>query len=110
MQKYGLFITLQHLKLKVANLTQTRPMPIQSGMLRSSWWYWFKIGHLDLNIRQVKGLTINKYKTFYDNLQILCIQNNYNVDDLWNSNNAHASKQTNTQEFKFWLRGIQTTL
>ncbi len=45
-----------------------------------------KTKHLDLNIRQVKCLTINNCKTFYDNLQMLCIQNNYN---------AHASKQTN---------------
>lgn len=39
MQKCGLLITLQHLKLKVVKLTQTKLSPIWNDVLGSSWWY-----------------------------------------------------------------------
>jgi hypothetical protein len=62
--------------MKVAKLTQTRPTPFQGGILRSSQWYWFKRRHLELNIRQAKGLDINRTQgltiqscqKFYQNL------------------------------------------
>lgn len=39
MQKVGLSFTLQQLKLKVAEVTQTRLMFFQNGVLGSGWWY-----------------------------------------------------------------------
>jgi hypothetical protein len=39
MYEVGLLISLQWLKTKVENLTQTRPTPFQGGVLGSSWWY-----------------------------------------------------------------------
>jgi hypothetical protein len=52
--------------------------------------YWFKTKHPNLSITQAKGLevskeqglTINSYKTFNDNLQILYTQNNYNANHV----------------------------
>jgi hypothetical protein len=41
MQKCGLSITLQQLNMKVAELTQTRPIPFKHGVLGKTWWYWF---------------------------------------------------------------------
>jgi hypothetical protein len=35
MQKVGLSFTLQQLKLKVIEITQTRPMPFRNGVSRS---------------------------------------------------------------------------
>jgi len=51
MQKMGLPITLQQLKLKMVEFTQTRPIPFHNGIPRVSWWYWFKHDHLELNIK-----------------------------------------------------------
>jgi hypothetical protein len=41
MQKVGLFVTLQQLKLKVANVevTHTRPTPFQNNVLGINWWF-----------------------------------------------------------------------
>ncbi len=46
MQKVGFFFTLQQLKLKVAEVTQTKLMPFQNGILGSVWWYLLKKHHL----------------------------------------------------------------
>lgn len=74
--KCGLSIILQKVKLKVVELTQTRPAPFWSGVPKNSQWYQFKTRHPNFIIKQVKGLnafraqglTINNYKTFCDNL------------------------------------------
>jgi hypothetical protein len=51
---------------------------------------------------------VDYYKTFYDNLQILYIQNNYNENYVWNLNKT--SIQTKTHEFEFWPKRVQTML
>jgi len=44
MQKVGLSISLQHFKMKVAKLTQTRPTPFFRAIPRT-FWYEFKRRH-----------------------------------------------------------------
>jgi hypothetical protein len=39
MQKCGLLIILHQLKLKVVELTQSRPTPFWNGVLKNNWWY-----------------------------------------------------------------------
>ncbi len=46
--------------MKVAKLTQTKPTPFQGGVPKTSWWYWFKRTHLELNICQAEGLDISQ--------------------------------------------------
>ncbi len=41
MQIARLFITLQQLKLKVVEVTQTKSTPFRNDVLGASWWYWF---------------------------------------------------------------------
>jgi hypothetical protein len=60
MQDVGLSISVQQLKMKVAKFTQTKSTPFQGGILKTSWWYWFKCKHLEFNICQVQGLDINR--------------------------------------------------
>jgi hypothetical protein len=36
MQKVGLLVTLQQLKMKVVEITQTRPTPFQNGVPRNT--------------------------------------------------------------------------
>jgi hypothetical protein len=39
MQKVGLSINIQHLKMKVVKISETKPTPFQNGVLRNSWWF-----------------------------------------------------------------------
>ncbi len=39
MQKCGLLIILHQFELKVVELTQSRPTPFWSGVLKNNWWY-----------------------------------------------------------------------
>jgi hypothetical protein len=79
MQEVGLPITLQQLKMKMVEGTQTRPTPFYNGIHGASWWYWFQHRHLEFNIGQAKrfevckthGLTNSAYQMFYTNLQML---------------------------------------
>jgi hypothetical protein len=39
MQKVGLFVNIQQLKMKVVEITETKPTPFQSSILRDNWWF-----------------------------------------------------------------------
>jgi hypothetical protein len=59
MQECELLITLQQLKMKIVEFTQTRPTPFKHGIPRKSWWNWFSRRHLEINIRVVEGLEVS---------------------------------------------------
>jgi hypothetical protein len=48
MQDVRLSISLQQLKMKEVELTQTRPTSFQGGVPKTFWCYWFKHTHLEL--------------------------------------------------------------
>jgi hypothetical protein len=50
MQEVGLLITLQQLKMKIVEFTQTKLAPFYNGIPSASWWYRFKHHHLEFNI------------------------------------------------------------
>jgi hypothetical protein len=54
MQEYGLSITIQQLKLKVVEITQTRPTPFKDVVPRNSWWKWFQKRQPNISIRQAE--------------------------------------------------------
>jgi hypothetical protein len=60
MQEVGLPITLQELKMKMVEVTQTRLARFYNGIPGDSWWYWFKHHHLEFNIRQAERLEVCK--------------------------------------------------
>jgi hypothetical protein len=60
MQECGLFITLQQLKMKVAEVTQTRPTPLKNGMPTESWWHWLQKRHPNISIKVAEGLEVSK--------------------------------------------------
>jgi len=39
MQKGGLFVKIQQLKMKVVEINETKPTPFQNGVLKYSWWF-----------------------------------------------------------------------
>jgi hypothetical protein len=104
MQEVGLPITLQQLKMKMVQVTQTKPAPFYNGIPGASWWYWFKHCHLEFNIKQVErlevctthGLTNTACQTSYTNLQMLYTKHNYNTNHIWNFNDTRiqARKQS----------------
>jgi hypothetical protein len=51
MQERELSISLQQLKMKVAELTQTKATPFRDGIPSNSWWYWFKCRHPKINLQ-----------------------------------------------------------
>ncbi len=50
MQKCGLSISLQQLKMKIIELKQTRVTPLWDGIPCNNQWYRFKHKHLEVNI------------------------------------------------------------
>ncbi len=103
MQEVGLPITLQQLKMKMLEFTQTRLAPFYNGIPSASWWYWFKHCHLEFNIKQAKrlevytaqGLTNSACQMSYTNLQMLYTKHNYITNHIWNFNDIiiQARKQ-----------------
>jgi hypothetical protein len=79
MQEWGLSITIQQFKLKVIEITQTKPAPFKDVVPRNSWWKWFQKRQPNISIRQIEGLKvlraqgfiIDSYKSFYSNLATL---------------------------------------
>jgi hypothetical protein len=104
MQECDLSISLHQLKLKVAKLTQTCATPFKNGILRTSWWHWFKQKHLEISIRmaerldisRAQGITLATYNSFYDNLQSLYNKHNYFPNHKWNCDEIgiQANKQS----------------
>jgi hypothetical protein len=104
MQEVGLPITLQQLKMKMLEFTQTRLAPFYNGIPSASWWYWFKHCHLEINIKQAKrlevyttqGLTNSACQMSYTNLQMLYTKHNYITNHIWNFNDTiiQARKQS----------------
>lgn len=79
MQEVGHFIFVIQLKVKVAEITQTRATPFSHGIPKDFWWEWFKVRHPALSVRvaqgldlaRANGLTVEHCKSFYDNLNKL---------------------------------------
>jgi hypothetical protein len=71
--------------LKVAKITQTRPMPFRQVIPGSGWLRWWKHRHLKLTLRMPQGLEIvrahalcrENVDIFYDNLVTLHSMHNY---------------------------------
>ena len=78
-------LSLEQLRLKVALLTQERPMPFTNGVPGPAWVRWFKKRHPALSLWQSQGLDVARAKglcpenveTFYKNLEDLYAKYQY---------------------------------
>jgi hypothetical protein len=59
----GQSVSIQQLKLKVAEITQSRPTPFTKGIPGDSWWNLFKRRHPDLSIG-VTEVRQSRFKPF----------------------------------------------
>lgn len=92
MQEYGLPLSMDQLRLKVAEMTQQRVTPFRDCIPGNGWLKWFKKRHPNLSLRQSQGLEIARakdlcaenIKSFYSNLSNLSDKEKYPPNRIWN--------------------------
>ena len=91
-------LNIAQLKLKVAEITQTRMTPFTNGIPGKSWVKWFKQRHPNLVLRFLQALDLNRTRAlcpqsvaqFYNNLESLYQQHNYETSQIWNCDERGA--------------------
>jgi hypothetical protein len=79
MQELGYPLTIGQLRLKVAEMVETRDNPFRNGIPGAVWLRWFRHCHPNLSLRSTQGLEVNRARnlcpenvaSFYHNLQTL---------------------------------------
>jgi hypothetical protein len=105
MVRWGHALTPTQLRVKVAQLTQTRPTPFTNGMPGISWLKWFRKRHPEFTLRQPQGLEMKRAKalcpenvaSLYMNLSNLYDQNKYEPHQIWNIDESGAQACKNGQ-------------
>ena len=103
------------LKLKVAEICQSRETPFKDGIPGRSWLKWFKKRHphlvmripQGLNMKRAKNLCPSQVQAFYENLQTLYNQEEYPPSHLWNVNESWANASRNGFGKVFAPRGTR---
>jgi hypothetical protein len=96
MQDLGFPLTILHLKLKVAIITQGKDAPFTNSILRIRLLRWLKKTHFKLSLRLaqgldakwVKNLCTKNVKIFYDNLTSLYDTYQYSPSCIWDHNES----------------------
>lgn len=86
-------VSILDVKLKVAEICQTRHTLFSNGIPGKSWWESFRKRHPKLVFRVSEGLDQSRasrfrpeiVKTLHDNLQKLYAQHNYPPSNIWNA-------------------------
>ena len=101
------------LKLKVAEICQTRGTPFKDGIPGKSWLILFQKRHPHLVLRTPQPLQVCRARnlcpsmvyTFYTNLQHLYNQHNYQPSHIWNVDESGANASRNGVGKVFAARG-----
>ena len=116
MVKISCPLNIAQLKLKVAEITQTRKTPFTNGMLGKSWIKWFREKHPFLVLRSPEALDMNRAKAlcpqhvtfFYKNLEDLYSQHQYESSQVWNCDENGAEANKNGERMVLAGRGIRS--
>jgi len=103
MQDLGYPLTITQLRLKVAEIVQTRETPFRDGIPGSSWLRWWRCRHLDLVLRSTQGLETNRARvlcpknvaSFYHNFQTVYAKYSYDEHHIWNCDETGAQAGRN---------------
>jgi hypothetical protein len=103
MQDLGYPLTIGQLRLKVAQMVETRENPFRNGIPGAGWLRWFRRRHPNLALRSTQGLEVNRARnlcpenvsSFYHNLQTLYGQHKYNSNHIWNCDESGAQAGRN---------------
>ena len=98
MQEYGHPLSMDQLRLKVAEMVQYRVTPFHDGIPGNGWIKWFKKRHPNLTLRlseglefsRARGLCLENVRSFYSNIQQLYNKENYPAERIWNSDETGA--------------------
>jgi hypothetical protein len=98
MQELGYPLTIGQLRLKVAEMVETRHNPFRNGIPGVGWLRWFRRRHPNLSLRSTQGLEVNRARnlcpenvaSLYHNLQTLYARHNYSADHIWNYDESGA--------------------
>ena len=109
-------LTPTDLKLKVAEICQTRHTPFKDGIPGRSWLYWFQKRHPQLVLRQAQGLELNRAKNlcssmievFYENLENLYNKHHYQPSEIWNVDESGANAGKNGVGRVFVAKGTRS--
>ena len=96
-------LSVDDLKMKVAEICQDRQIPFGDGIPGKSWLKWFKHRHPQLVMRIPQGLDLNRARnlcppmveSFYENLQNLYNQSGYQLSNIWNVDESGANASRN---------------
>lgn len=103
MQDLGYPLTIAQLRLKVAEIVQTRVNPFRDGIPGAGWLRWWRHRHPDLVLRSTQGLETNRARglcaenvnSFYHNLSILYARHGYDSKHIWNCDETGAQAGRN---------------
>ena len=103
MQDYGYPLSMDQLRLKVAEMVHCRVTPFRDGIPRNGWIKWFKKRHPNLTLRLSEGLEFSwarglcpkNVRSFYSNLEHLYNKENYPAERIWNSDETSAQAGRN---------------
>ena len=103
MCEMGQGLTPIALKLKVYDITKSRPTPFRNGIPGKGWMRWWRHRHPELSLRvsqtletaRARGLCAENIKSFYDNLQSLLTLHQYSADRIWNCDESGAQAGRN---------------
>jgi hypothetical protein len=92
MQDLGYPLTVGDLRLKVAEIIETRVNPFTNNIPRAGWLRWFRCRHPELVLRSSQGLEVNRARglcpenvqNFYHNLLTLYDLHKYGPRQIWN--------------------------
>lgn len=96
-------LTMGDLRLKVAEIIETRVNPFTNNIPRAGWLRWFRRRYPELVLRSLQGLEVNRtrglclenVRRFYHNLLTLYEIHKYGPRKIWNWNESGAQADKN---------------
>ena len=90
MQEYAYPLSMDQLRLKVAEMVQERVTPFRDGIPGNGWIKWFRKRHPNLTLRNSEGLEFSRarglcpenVRSFYSNLEQLYRKENYPLERI----------------------------
>jgi hypothetical protein len=103
MQDLGYPLTVGELRLKVAEMTETRVNPFTNNIPGAGWLRWFRRRHPKLALHSTQGLEVNRarglcpenVRSFYHNLYTLYELHKYGLERIWNCDESGAQAGRN---------------
>ena len=109
-------LSVEDLKMKVAEICQQMIIPFRDGIPSKSWLKWFKKRHSTLVMRTPQGLDLNRARNlcppivqnYYENVEHLYKQGEYQPTYIWKIDESEANASRNGIGKVFAPKGIRS--